>query len=385
MKTIGFSQSDCANLSTKKRVAAIGRWMPIHNGHKAFLVNLAKSEEYEKLIIMIGSCYAGGDIRYCITATEREKMLRAIMRRENVPDKKYEIVPVPDMSTFDEWIMNVLEVCKKHKVTHFCTGNKEDILDVLESRNEPLNMELINPEENTEFPYHATDIRNMIISGEYEKLQELIPEETKPILFRYTFKEILAASQNRGLNFIEGRQTVDMILLLRDINDGKVYVLLGNRPENKKDFPGALALPGGGINLFETASNAAIRKFYDETGIKIQMLDNALEPAIVKFKDIPNSSLQQMCMIGIYGTEDKALNGTKGGSSQCFAILAEGDLEEYKKILRQSHGLKNVKFYTVEDVLTKTLAYQHNDMLKKAINALEAYPNLVKEIGKKEE
>jgi len=368
------------DLSQKKCVAAIGRWMPIHNGHKAFLVNLAKNEDYEKLVIMIGSCYAGGDIRYCITATEREKMLRAIMRRENVPDEKYEIVPVPDMPTFDEWILNVLKVCKKHGVTHFCTGNKEDILDVLESRNESLNMELINPEDGSDFPYHATDIRNMIINGEYEKLQKLIPEETKPILFRYTFKEILAASQNRGLNFIEGRQTVDMILLLRDINDGKVYVLLGNRPDNKKDFPGVLALPGGGINLFETALNAAIRKFYDETGIKIKMLDNSLEPAIVKFEDIPNSSLQQMCMIGIYGTKDESLNGTKGGSSQCFAILAEGDLKHYEKLLKESHGLKKVKFYDVEEASSQKLAYQHNDMLKKAINALEAYPNLIEEI-----
>lgn len=379
MKATDLSQNNCTVLSTKKCVAAIGRWMPIHNGHKAFLVNLAKNEEYEKLVIMIGSCYAGGDIRYCITATEREKMLRAIMRRENVPEEKYEIVPVPDMPTFDEWILNVLEVCKNHEVTHFCTGNKEDILDVLESRNEPLNMELINPEENTEFPYHATDIRNMIINGEYEKLQELIPEETKPILFRYTFKEILAASQNRGLNFIEGRQAVDMILLLRDINDGKVYVLLGNRPDTKKDFPGALALPGGGINLFETASNAAIRKFYDETGIKIKMLDNSLEPAIVKFEGIPN--LQQMCMIGIYGTEDKSLNGTKGGSSQCFAILAEGDKKHYEKLLKESHGLKKVKFYNVEEAGLQKLAYQHNDMLKKAINALEAYPNLMQQIS----
>ena len=32
----------------------------------------------------------------------------------------------------------------------------------------------------------------MIISGEYDKLENLIPNETKPILFRYTFKEILA-------------------------------------------------------------------------------------------------------------------------------------------------------------------------------------------------
>ena len=378
METNVSSQTK-SNDKTTKRVAAIGRWMPLHNGHKAFLVNLAKSDEYEKLIIMIGSCYEAGSSRYCITTTEREKMLRLIMKRENIPDEKYEIIPVPDVPTFEEWISNILEVCKKHKVTHFCTGNKEDILDVLDKKNEPFELELINPEEGSDFPYHATDIRNMIINGEYERIQTLIPEEIKPILFKYTFKEISAAANNRGINFIEGRQTVDMILLVKDINDGKVYVLLGKRPKNKKDFPGVLALPGGGINLFETTTNAAIRKFYDETGIRIKMLDNSLEPAIIKFKDIP-CSLEQMYMIGIYGTEDKTLNGTKGGSSQCFGILVEGDLEEYKKLINPHHGLTDVKFYDAQKIFKRTLAYQHKDMIKKAIQMLEAYPNIVKEI-----
>ena len=33
---------------TGKRVAAIGRWMPIHYGHKRFLIKLAKNPEFEK-------------------------------------------------------------------------------------------------------------------------------------------------------------------------------------------------------------------------------------------------------------------------------------------------------------------------------------------------
>ena len=378
MKATDLSQNNCTVLSTKKCVAAIGRWMPIHNGHKAFLTKLAKDNEFEKLIVMIGSCYEGGDSRHCITATEREKMINAIMKREKVSNEKYEFVRISDFPTFEEWILVVAEACQKYGATHFCTGNKEDILDVLEKREEQFELELINPEEGSDFPYHATDIRNMIINGEYEKLEELIPEETKQILFRYTFKEILAASQNRGLNFIEGRQTVDMVLLIKNINDGKVYVLLGNRPKNKKDFPGVLALPGGGINRFETAINAAIRKFYDETGIRIKMLDNSMEPAIIRFEDIPKS-LEQMYMLGIYGTEDKTLNGTKGGSSESFAILVEGDLTEYEKLINTHHGLTDVKFYDVEEISKTKLAYQHNDMINKAINMLNAYPNLVKE------
>lgn len=133
MKANEFSQASTQTKCAKNKVVAvIGRWMPIHEGHKRFLM------------------------------------------------------------------------CKKFEVTHFCTGNKEDILDVLDSRGEDLGMEFINPEQDSDFPYHATDIRNMIIKGEYEKLEGLIPEEIKPILFRYTFKEILAASQKRGIHFMYG-------------------------------------------------------------------------------------------------------------------------------------------------------------------------------------
>lgn len=381
METNVSSQASTENKCAKSKVVAvIGRWMPIHEGHKRFLIKLAKDSSFDKVIVMIGSCYEGGDPRYCITATEREKMLRAIFKRENIPEERFVFVPIPDVPTFEEWIKNVLEVCKQFNVTHFCTGNKEDILDVLENRGENFGMEFINPEKDTDFPYHATDIRNMIINGEYEKLEGLIPDEIKPILFRYTFKEILAASKKRGIHFIEGRQTVDMVLLVKDIYDGKIYVLLGKRPKNKKDFPGVLALPGGGIELFETAVNAAIRKFYDETGIEIEIVDNSLEPAIVRFKGLEKNNLEQMYMVGIYGTEDEKLNGTKGGSSQCFAILVEGNVEEYKKIINPHRGLTDVKFYDIEKISKKKLAYQQKDMLKKAINMLEAYPDLQKEI-----
>ena len=374
MKTNVFSQNENEN-NISKVVAVIGRWMPIHNGHKHFLIDLAS--KFDKLIIMIGSCYEGGKPRYCITATEREKMLRAIFKRENIAEEKLEFVPVPDVPTFEEWIENVQRVCEKFHVTHFCTGNREDILNVLESKGQTLGMEFINPEENSNFPYHATDIREMIIRGNYEELEHLIPNEIKPILFRYTFKEILAASQKRGIHFIEGRQTVDIILLVKNIEDGKIYVLLGKRPKDKEDFPNALALPGGGIQLFESSINAATRVLKEETGIDIKIIDNSLEPAIVRFNNSKANALEQMYMVGIYGTENQVINGTMGGSSECFAVLIEGDLKNYQKmVIPNTEGLTDVRFHDIQKLSKKKLAYQHSDMLKKAINMLEAYPNL---------
>lgn len=359
-------------------VAVIGRWMPIHNGHKAFLIDLAR--KYKKIIVMIGSCYENGTQRNCIPAVEREKMLRAIFKREGISTKKYKIVPVSDANDFDKWLESVKEVCYKNGVTHFCTGNKEDILDVLEQKGQKLEFELINPEEGSDFPYHATDIRKLIIEGKYEELQKLIPEEIQPILFKNTFKEIIAASKKRGIKFIPGRQTVDVILLIRNILDGKIYVLLGKRSMEKVDFPGYLGLPGGGIDEYETPTDAAIREFYEETGLKLKMIDNSLEPAIVKFSNIPNSNLEQMHIIGIYSSEDKKKSGTRGGSSQCFGVFIEDELYKYEEYLNPTDDLTEVRFYEINEAIKFGLAYQHGKMIKKAITMFDAYPDLKKSI-----
>lgn len=361
--------------ANKGIVAAIGRWMPIHNGHKEFLIKLAN--EYEKIIVIIGSCYENGTKRNCIPSIEREKMIHAIFKREKISKEKYEIVQVPDVDTFEEWIKDIKEVCKIHGVTHFCTGNKEDILNILERSGEKLEFKIINPEEKSNFPYHSTDIRNLITEGKYEEVQKLIPDEINPILYGNAFKEIIAASKKRGIEFEKGRQCVDVILLIKNINDGKMYVLLGKRSMEKEDFPGYLALPGGGINKFETPVNAAIREFKEETGIGITMLDNSLEPAIIRFGNGPGANIERMHIVGIYSSKDKNIAGTKGGSSQCFGIFIEDELEKYKKQLDPKDDLEMPDFYEVNEAIESGLAYQHEAMIKKALSMFEAYPDLV--------
>lgn len=359
------------------------RLMPPHYGHKAFLVGLARNPHVKKIVVILGSCFETGTEHNCIPATEREKMVRAIFKREGIPTSKYEIIEVKDTKTFEEWIDSILRLCHSRGVTHFCTGNKEDILNVIEQKGMKLDFETINPEENSNFPYHATDIRKLIIEGNYEKLSQLLPEEIMPILFRNTFKEILAASRNQGIHFVPGRQTVDVILLIRNILDGKVYVLLGKRSMNKVDFPGYLALPGGAIDEDEgeLPIYAAIREFHEETGLQIELLDNSLEPAVVRFSNVPHSNLEQMFIVGIYSSEDEKEAGTRGGSSQCFGIFIEDDLDKYREYLNPGDDLTNVAFYEINDAISNGLAYQHGQMIQKAITMFEAYPDLKKTIS----
>ncbi len=369
---------------TKKRIAAIGRWMPIHDGHKKFLIQFAKDEQVEKLLVIIGSCYENGKQRYCIPAVEREKMLEAIFKAENIPEERYEIIHLPDTETFEEWMESILKAFKMHKITHFCTGNKEDILNVLEEKEEDLGFEIINPEIQSDIKYHATEIRKLILEGDYKKLEPMIPTEVKPLLFRNTFKEIIATSKNNGIQFVPGRQSVDIVFLIRNTIDGKVYVLLGKRSAKKVDFPGYFSLMGTAINqeTFESPIKAAIRGLQECAGLKVKILDNSLEPAIIKIQNIPNANnLEQMNYIGLYSSEDEKFAGTRGGSSQCFGIFIEDEIFKYEDYLKAGNDLENVAFYDISTAFSKPLAYQHKDMLKKAIAMFNAYPDLTKQLS----
>ena len=349
--------------------ATVVRLQPLHNGHKRFLVEWARKG---KMIVMIGSCYENGEERNCIPASEREKMVRAVYKRAGVPESQFEIITQEDTETFDEWISNVKEACNQYGVTHFITGNKEDILDVLAQRGESLGAEMVNPEDGSDFPYHATDIRKLIIDGNYEELERLIPDEVKPILFKYTFKEIIAASKNQGIKFVKGRQTIDIIVLVRNSSDGKIYVLLGRRSKEKVDFQGYLGIIGDEIKKFETPMKAVVR-----TCQKVAGLDNSLEPAIIRFANVPDSNLEQLHTIGIYSSEDEKYAGSRGGSSQCFGVFIEDDISKYESALDSSDtSFSDVKFYEISEVLSHELAYQQTEMLEKAITMFNAYPKL---------
>ena len=346
-------------------VFAIGRWMPIHLGHKNFLVKLAKS--YDRLVVGIGSCYENGTPRNCIPAIEREKLLRKIFKKEGISN--YAIIPVEDRPTFEEWILDVCHVCERYEVTHFCTGNKEDILDVMQEKGIRLDVEMINPEDGSDFPYHATDIRNTILRGEHEKLDGMIPSEIKPMVLDQITREIVRASRGQGQEFVPGRQTVDLIFTVTDPVKKGTYVIIGKRNMEKIDFPGVWALPGSGIKEFESPIDAAARCFLAETGIEIAVTDNSEEPADIRIKTLGDMPAK-LLFTGIYASHDERINGTRGGGSQCFALNIVGDTEKIAECFHPVKDMDELVFVNVDDIHKMTLAFDQKHMLFGALNSL---------------
>ncbi len=349
----------------KTTVLAIGRWMPIHLGHKKFLINLART--YDRLVIGIGSCYENGTPRNCIPAIEREKLLRRIFKKEGIDNVI--IVPVQDRVTFEEWFSDVISLCEKFSVTHFCTGNKEDILNVMREKNLSLNAEMINPEDTSDFPYHATDIRNAILEGRTDCLDEMIPSEIKDIVLSQIAKEIKYASMGMGQEFVPGRQTVDMVFIVKDEEKKKNYLLIGKRNKEKIDFPNTWAIPGGGINEFESPADACVRCFFAESGIRISIDDNSCEPCQVTVESIDNMKAG-MYFTGIYASEDTRINGTRGGGSQCFAVAINGSTDKISEILNSTHDLEFLTFIDVNEIYKTDFAYDQKRMVYNALNQL---------------
>ncbi|MBE6680287.1 MAG: NUDIX domain-containing protein [Ruminococcaceae bacterium] len=343
-------------------VFAIGRWMPIHLGHKQFLVNLAR--KYDRLVIGIGSCYENGTPRNCIPAVEREKLLRKIMKKENISNVI--IIPVQDRGSFDEWFADIIRICEKYSVTHFCTGNKEDILNVMKEKGLKLDAKLINPEEDGDFPYHATDIRNAIINGELERLDTMIPSEIKDMVLNQIKREIIMASRGMGQEFVPGRQTVDVVFVVKNRSNGKNYVLVGKRSDEKIDFPGVWAIPGCGICEFESPVDAASRCLLEETGISFDITDNSVEPADVVITSL-GSVAAGLDFIGIYASHDERINGSRGGGSQCFGIHIEEDIEKVRSVLNSMRDMTELEFVDVDEIHKMTLAFDQKRMVFDAL------------------
>lgn len=362
------------NFETSKKlkvVTWIGRTMPPHFGHLYYLMTL--SEKYDKVVIVIGSCYEHGDVRYSISAHLREKMIRAMLEEAGIKEEKYTFEFLQDYESNEEWYNELMKINTKHGSECIATGN-EWIKKIVEERGNKI--EVKDFELKYPFLYRATDVRNAVINNDFETLRKLVPFSVLQILLTNDcFKSILYSNTNEAVHFVPGRQTVDMVLLLKDKKTQKLYVLLGKRDKTKQDFPSVLALPGGGIEEGESPTEAVVRVVRKETGLLLKVEDKTFLQPPVSFENV-STNLTTMKMIGIYSSEDVTKAGTRGGSSQCFSILVEDDVEKFRNALKQNSDLYDINFYEIDNVSNQSLAFQHNEMLEKAMYISRAMPKI---------
>lgn len=361
----------------RKNVAWLARTMPPHYGHLYYLLTLF--EKFDTVIIIIGSCYEHGETRYSISAFLREKMLRAMLEEAHICKEKYEFIHLSDYKEDEKWYSELVNICKLKNVSCIATGN-EWVHDIVRKHNEEI--EVKDFELKYPFKYRATDVRNAIIENDFSKIKRFVPFSVLQILLTNDcFKSILLANTKNAVHFVPGRQTVDMVILFKDIDTQILYVLLGKRDNKKQDFPGVLALPGGAIKNFESPESAVLRIVREETGLLLKIVDESFLQPPVTFENI-DTNLTTMKKVGIYSSEDVLVAGTRGGSSQCFSILIEDKIEKFREKLKQNSELYDLDFYEINSIRYKFLAFQHSEMIEKAMSISRAMPKI--EIDKKD-
>ena len=128
---------------------------------------------------------------------------------------------------------------------------------------------------------------------------------------------------------------VDGVVMDRLSRNGKLILIRRKNPPHK----GALALPGGFVELNESAEEAVVREVREETGV---------EGEVVAF-------------LGLFSAPYRDVRGT---ASALF--LLKGDISQAKAM----DDAKEVVKLKLEEALRAELAFDHSEMVRKAYEFL---------------
>lgn len=351
---------------SRRTAMFIGKLDPPHRGHIKNVEYLLKEEKFDRVLTVMGSVYCQGMKKHPLSAVHREKMYLASLVARGINIDRVPVIHLPDFHDFEKWYGHILKLQMRYNAQWLVTGNTAMITDEIYARKLPIPFERIfNPElelpKQYQFPFHSTDMREMIERGDWEGFKKVAAPGTIQNMGAVNgFEGICQALQHDVNQFVEGRQAVDAIIVNR--YEGKNSIVCGYRCQKKKDFPGALALPGGGIRMYENPERAAARQVKLKTGIKVELLERYLEPTPVRV----NGVLTQMKSLGVFSPKDPLRAHKQGGSCQPFLLEFSLPPRVLLGWFQSSRALTEVGLYTERLVKEKGLAFQQLTMVQKA-------------------
>ncbi len=141
----------------------IGRFQPMHKGHLDIIKKA--SNEFEEVIIVIGSKNKSRTFKNPLTYEEREEILKNVLKKESITN--FKLLGLDDNSNDKEWIKNLKELVIDYNV--IISGNKI-IKDLLNNEtHEVREPEFLDIEE-----YNSTNVRKRIRAN--KKWKHLVPK-----------------------------------------------------------------------------------------------------------------------------------------------------------------------------------------------------------------
>lgn len=361
----------------KKVAGFFGRWNPEHKGH--VIAQKMLLDEYDELVIGMGSCFEGGVSKHALLSPFREKIILASLEDMKIDLSRVSIPYIQDFPNDDKaWAAHVARAIKKYNITHFITGNQW-VIKALSEFDETKNLKFTNPELTSGIPFHATDLRNAILNDDYKAFKEMAAYGTFKLLGNIggfdAVKESLA-NEAYNLQPNKGVQTADVVFTLSDkivLPSGDIvykdYVLCGRRTDKNQQFKNLHGITGDVIDEFESPLNTALRALNEKAGIETELLNNSTEPATINIKIGNKYHLGYINFLKLYNSKDQRFAGDKGGSSFCFYINLIRSPKDFTNI-HDTEKLSDIGFIEKDFIPQLDFAYDQQQMIEDAFQKI---------------
>lgn len=255
----------------------IGRFQPFHNGHLAVVREALQLAH--RVVVALGSAKRGRNVKNPFSDAERERMVRACLEVDAMPNERVSIVRVRDYYDNEKWVSAV----KREVASHIEGVARIGLIGYFKDDSsyylrEFPNWELVITQNWAGLS--ATNLRHELFSkglrGPWSVIVNSAPIPVVSQLREFCASSVFSDLQAEFQTVEEGKRawasapyppifsTVDTVLTAR------AHVLLIERrhPPGK----GQWALPGGFVNPDERLFDAAVRELAEETGIEVNAI-----------------------------------------------------------------------------------------------------------------
>ncbi len=162
-----------------KRVLYIGRFNPFHTGHlKAIEYIFSSEKDIDLLIIGIGTAQESFTSVNPFTAGERFEFITESLKKLQIPNDKYIVIPIPDLNNNNQWVSYLVSLLPRFKVIY----SNNSLVKLLTERHGNIEIKPIPLIKRDD--WSATTIRTKIMQND-DTWKECVPDAVLKLIIDF--------------------------------------------------------------------------------------------------------------------------------------------------------------------------------------------------------